>query len=68
MKTDKILYACKDDNCGKVVACSNIFSKNNVVVCEYCGVKDNCNMRTVPLKYAETFKIKQTVLCDQCLR
>ena len=62
---DKKLYACKNDDCGIVIGCENIFTKGGMP-CIQCKVKDNCNMRAVPLKYANTFTIERTSLCDFC--
>ena len=67
MKRDeKILYACKNNDCAVVIGCFNILSKDSGVPCSTCPVKDNCTMKAAPLKYANTFTIEQDSLCDSC--
>lgn len=62
--TDKALYACKE--CFELIGCFNIVSKDNNMPCEFCKVNERCNMRAVPVKYAELFEVRKEGLCNSC--
>ena len=63
-RKEKILFCCKE--CGVVLGCHNIFSKDESIPCDQCKVADNCTMRVAPLKYANNFTIEQDAWCDKC--
>ena len=58
----KALFVCTD--CTDIMACNGIFSKG-ITVCDYCKVKDRCDIRNNTHKY-NYFHTVTDGQCDKC--